>query len=642
VGYSDETVPADRPPAGEGTPLRIGEILGGYVIERVVGRGGMGVVYRAQDPHLRRSVALKVIAAEGVVDDMFRRRFEREWRIAASLEHPNIVPVYGAGTAAGRMYLAMRYIDGITLEALLHSGALPPIEAASIIDQVASALDAAHAAGLVHRDVKPGNILLTGADHQRRAYLSDFGIALPRYDVTRLTVTGQFLGTPAYAAPEQIRAAPLDARTDVYALGGTLHHCLAGSPPYPAPDSAEVLQAHLHDPPPRPSTLAPHVPRTFDGIVARAMAKDPARRYSSAGDVGRRALAAASGKPLPRATTSVATGAAAPRTHRRRSRLAAAGSLAVLAMVVSAAIALRPTDGSRDRRSSPVLGFKLDSPPDAVAAGGRFVWALSNVGGALTRVDTISGHTASFPEPFDLGGGLFADLALGSGAVWVAHATAGGGVDRVDPGTGEGLAHIAFSYAAVVGTGPGGVWALSAPPSDAGPHRRGQLVAIDPRTNRSTGPPLTVGREPSALAVTRTAVWVADKRSGTVLRVDPDRHTIRARVPVGRRPLAVAADDRVVWVLNGGDRSLTRIDPRSDETVGAPVSLGKELQDIALTRTALWVAAADSTLTKLDPVTGQRQADSQPVGEPPLALSAADRLGVWIASAHDQTLQRLR
>ncbi len=302
-----------------------GERFAGCRIEAVAGRGGMGVVYRATELALSRRVALKVVAPEGVADRDFTERFGREVRMAASIDHPNIVPVYGAGEEAGRLYLVMRYVDGTDLHALVRrAGRLEPSRAAGIVAQVASGLDAAHASGLVHRDVKPANVLLTSSSGEDHVYLTDFGLTVEVSSGTRMTTTGHWIGSVDYMAPEQLRAEPVDARTDVYALGGVLHAALTGQAPFSRGTVPQTIAAHLNDPPPRPTALAPVDP-AFDAVIARALAKDPADRYRSAGDLGRAAQAAARGERVTIGERTVARGPAAPSedpTHRIPARVA--------------------------------------------------------------------------------------------------------------------------------------------------------------------------------------------------------------------------------------------------------------------------------------------------------------------------------
>jgi Protein kinase domain len=286
-----------------------GAEIAGCRIDAVAGRGGMGIVYRATQLSLGRPVAVKLIAPERAGDPGFRERFERESRVAAAIDHPNVVPVYAAGEEDGHLYLVMRYVKGTDLQALLaRDQRLAADRAAAIASQIGAALDAAHAVGLVHRDVKPANVLI-GGEH---AYLADFGLSQLIGAGTRLTSTGQWIGTVDFMAPEQFSGAEVDARADVYALGCVLYNALTGEVPYPRGTVPATMLAHMNDAPPRPTDTAPGLPGGFDRVIARALAKDPERRYPSAGDLGRAALAAGEGHDVTESERTVARGAAAP------------------------------------------------------------------------------------------------------------------------------------------------------------------------------------------------------------------------------------------------------------------------------------------------------------------------------------------
>jgi hypothetical protein len=265
--------------------LEPGSILAGFRIEGVLARGGMGVVYRAIDPELDRIVALKVIAPEYAKDDTAVARFTAEARAAAALEHPNIVPIHRAGQFEGVLYLAMRLVQGTTLREVIDHGPMDPERVARITSDVASALDAAHARDLVHRDVKPANILLGSDGRREHVYLSDFGVAKRLAAPTALTRAGAVVGTPDYIAPEQVYGEALDGRADVYALGCVAYEMLTGRVPFPRDTDMAKLWAHVNDPPPRPSIERPELLAAFDIAVARATAKDPAARYQTAGEL---------------------------------------------------------------------------------------------------------------------------------------------------------------------------------------------------------------------------------------------------------------------------------------------------------------------------------------------------------------------
>ncbi len=269
-------------PSGPGE-FAVGSQIAGYRLEEQIGRGGMAVVYRALDIRLDRQVALKILAPGLSLDDAFRQRFIRESRAAAAVDHPHIIPVFEAGEASGVLFIAMRYVRGGDVRSMLDTaGTLPAARAAEIITQVASALDAAHAFGLVHRDVKPGNMLLdasSGSDRPDHVYLSDFGLSKQSLSVTGLTSTGQFLGTIDYVAPEQIEGRPVDGRTDLYALACAAYEMLCGAPPFRRDQGLAVVWAQLSEAPPSICARRQDLPPAVDAVFSRALAKAPADRY---------------------------------------------------------------------------------------------------------------------------------------------------------------------------------------------------------------------------------------------------------------------------------------------------------------------------------------------------------------------------
>ena len=276
--------------------LAVGSTFAGYRLESVAGRGGMGIVYRATDLGLERVVALKFIAAELSSAPGFRDRFTAESRTAASLDHPNVIPIFHAGEHDGVHFLVMRYVEGEDLRSELQKeGRLEPERAARIIAQMASALDAAHASGLVHRDVKPANVLLAPNDH---VYLTDFGLTKRVLTDPDQTKTGELVGTLNYLAPEQVRGEQVEPRTDIYALGCVLFHLLTGQVPFPLEGNEAKLWAHVSESPPPASSVA-GVPMAFDPVIARAMEKRPSDRFETAGELGRAALEAAGAAGAP-------------------------------------------------------------------------------------------------------------------------------------------------------------------------------------------------------------------------------------------------------------------------------------------------------------------------------------------------------
>ena len=266
-----------------GTETSIGRGFLDYRIEEPLGQGGMGVVYAARDIRLKRKVALKLMAPELAFDERFRERFVRESELAMSLEHPNVVPIHDAGEASGRLYLVMRCVEGTDLRALLRAeGALERGRALAIVRQIGEALDAAHARGLVHRDVKPSNVLL---DQREHVYLTDFGLTRRQTDQFREPDEPRSLGTPAYLAPEQIEGGPIDGRADVYSLGCLLYECLTGQPPFPGGSRLEVGWAHLEEEPPAASARNQPLPAAIDDVIRKAMTKNPDGRYATCAEL---------------------------------------------------------------------------------------------------------------------------------------------------------------------------------------------------------------------------------------------------------------------------------------------------------------------------------------------------------------------
>ncbi|BBX62846.1 hypothetical protein MSAS_20200 [Mycobacterium saskatchewanense] len=262
----------------DGQASRVGSVLGPYHLKRLLGRGGMGEVYEAEHTVKEWTVAVKLMTAEFSNDPVFRERMKREARIAGRLQEPHVVPIHDYGEIDGQMFLEMRLIEGTDLDSVLKRyGALPPPRAVAIITQVASALDAAHAAGVMHRDVKPQNILITRDDF---AYLVDFGIASATTD-EKLTQLGTAVGTWKYMAPERFSNDEVTYRADIYALACVLHECLTGAPPYRADSASVLVTAHLMDPIPQPSTQRAGIPKAFDAVIARGMAKKPEDRYAT-------------------------------------------------------------------------------------------------------------------------------------------------------------------------------------------------------------------------------------------------------------------------------------------------------------------------------------------------------------------------
>ncbi len=472
-----------------------GDVVAGYRIESLVGRGGMGVVYRAREVDLDRVIALKVIAPDLVEDDVVRARFLREARAAAAIEHPHVIPIHATGEAGGVAFLAMRFVEGDDLRSRVRrDGSLTLADAAGTIEQAAAGLDAIHLGGFVHRDVKPANLLLDRSGH---VYVTDFGLAKRTFTRGGGTSTDQWVGTLDYVAPEQIRGGRVDARADVYGLGGVLHFALTGHVPFEREGDEAKLWAQLSEPPPRPSRWRPETPEAVDAVVARAMAKSPDVRFPSAGDLSRALLAAVGGVAVPQRERMVARGAAAP-----------AGAETEPGLAPEASTVTAP----RDTQLLPVRR----RPRRAVLVGG--LAALAG-GGALLAV-LMTGREE--PPPAERREARGAAATAAPPAPEVAHVT---------PNVGLRPGGIAFAA--------GDLWVAS--------HRETRLTRIDAATGLERAQHPHVGLGVVSIAADRDTLWVARREAGRVLRIDArtGRVTRRIRVPAqpsearGRRHGAV-------------------------------------------------------------------------------------------------------
>ena len=638
------------------TELASGQGFAGYRIEGIAGQGGMSVVYRATQISLDRPVALKVIAPELAADEGFRARFQRESRVLASIDHPNVIPVYEAGEAEGRLFIAMRWVDGTDLRALLTAeSGLDRVRAAHIVAQVADALDAAHERGLVHRDVKPANILIErrrGAEH---AYLTDFGIARTP-DSETLTRTGQWVGTLDYAAPEQIQGGRADARSDVYSLGCVLYQALTGSVPYPRESDPAKLWAHIKDPPPVARKLRPALSPEMDAVIARAMAKRPDRRFPTAGALGRAALAAVESDA---AETKPDRTALVPVPKRRR-LLYGAGALAVLAIAaIGVALLLSPSDKPKRVRTPtatpagqplPAAGepsvkhFALKGvAPGHMAADVDGVFMVDRRTGRLLLIDRTSGL------PFDtieLGKGT-AGIALDTydeGRLWAANPVRGT-VTEIDTGRGRIVGRPAHV--------PGGPTLVAARTDDvvvSGDQERGIVLhRIDKKRHLVIGETF---RDPHGipsdmladfqiflLNAQPTEIRSYDdelKQQTPILRLDVPESDSIASGPIAAE-MAMTIKN-VAWVvLNYHDHVyVVRADTNGNKTVGKMIDLGPgEAFDIAIDSGSVWVPNVKAgTVTRLDEKTARIVGSPIAVGDLSGDVAASEGV-VWLAGEDD-------
>ena len=404
------------------TEIRIGSEFVGYRIDELIGRGGMGVVYRAYDLRLKRTVALKLMAPELALDQRFRERFSREAELAMSLEHPNVVPIHDAGDIDGRLYLAMRLVEGTDLGALLRAeGALDRARALAICSQVANALDAAHAKGLVHRDVKPSNVLLDASEH---VYLADFGLTRRLDEQGGPAGEGRSVGTPAYLAPEQIEGGPVDGRTDVYSLGCLLYECLTGEAPFARGSRLAVAWAHLEEEPPSASERRPELPEAIDAVIRKAMAKEPEDRYTTCA-----ALIGAAEEALGLRRS--------PPLQRRTAVLLVAAVLVAAFAAAAAVVAVLTTGGHAKAAAAPLFAryntlARIDPCDEQGRRGrrrrrgagrGRGRWA-QRLGLQPERLDHLRDRREDEPRPEDDGGSPYpVDVSRFAGPVLAADAS---------------------------------------------------------------------------------------------------------------------------------------------------------------------------------------------------------------------------
>ena len=613
---------------------RTGTELLHYRIEILLGRGGMGEVYRAEDLRLKRRVALKLLPPGLAEDDRFRARFLRESELAASIEHPGIVPIYEAGEVDGQLYLAMRYVAGTDLKKLLRrEGALAPVRALGLVGQVADALDAAHERGLVHRDVKPSNILIAQHGGREHCYLADFGLTKKSGSQSGVSVTGDVVGTVDYVAPEQIRGDRVDGRADVYSVGCLVYECLTGEAPFSRPSELATVYAHLEDAPPKVSTRRRELPVAIDGVVEKALAKSPEDRYASGGELVEAARAAVGPPSSP-----------APQNHLGRRRIAltvaAVVAAAVLAGVGSLVYFLTRDDPVAPgpapayaavidpQKNTVIEQVPIGPAPTAAAVGEGVVWianaknhtistidpgSLDEVGrvgvvagasslvvgggyawagdihepGGLWRINLDLGevHPVQLPASVGEAGLQLPLLAYGFDSVWVVQSldTLPNNVIRIR----AGQLPVALDVlpkgclAAGIAAGEGAVWIACQDP---------RLLRIDPLTNRRSAL-IRVGSDSSlgGVAVGAGAVWVSDLFEEVVWRIDPKTARPTRTISVPGVSTFMAFGEGALWVINQTvPPSVSRIDPAQHRRI-ATIRLEHAPRAIAVGEGKIWV-----------------------------------------------------
>jgi streptogramin lyase len=606
--------------------IAIGSTLAGYRLDALIARGGMGVVYRATHLGLERQVALKVIARELADREGFRERFLRESRLAASLDHPAVVPVFDSREVDGELIVAMRLVAGGDLRRTIdREGPLPPARAIALLGQVGEALDAAHAAGIVHRDVKPHNVLVEGD----RAFLSDFGLAKALGDSGVQNGTS-VVGTAEYMSPEQWRGGSVGPAADVYSLGCVLFEALTGIVPYTRKDAGTESV----------------MPEGLDAVIERAVSKDPAERYPSAGALiaaareregagmaATRVLSEPGGAgPRERATVPIgaydneAEQAGGSRLPRGKALAFAAAGLAVIAAMVVLVLALVDSGGGV-HASKPI---PIGGAPLRIAADDDAIWVTSQPDGTLTRLNPESGEAVG--KPLQLGAGI-SGVAVGAGSVWVSDPPHGE-ILRVDPQSGEVVKRIEVGGSpGAIAFGGGDVWV--ADEDGAG------VSAVAAKSGRVLRRGLPPHAEPLRLAVGQGGLWVSSASTGSVRRIDLSTFRIDSPTPVGRGPAGVTVAHGLVWVANSRSNTVTKVDPSIHAVVGDPIEVGGQPGGIDAGNTTVWVAsAAEDAVTRIDLESGERSGAPIQVGSEPGAVAVGET-AVWVADNGEGAVTRI-
>lgn len=596
----------DEPPDGGATAeWRSGSQFGPYLLKRLLGSGGFGEVYEAVDANKNRTVALKLLPPSYTANPHFRQRLFREASTAGRLNEPHVVPIHDYGEIEGQLFIDMRLIPGTDLgTALNNTGPLEPARAVSIITQIAAALDAAHAEHIVHRDVKPANILLTPDDF---ACLVDFGLANATTDA-QLTSAGTTLGTFAYMAPERFGEQPIDYRADIYALACVLHECLTGAQPYHASDNIGMIAAHLATPIPRPSEH-PGVPAAFDDVIATGMAKDPADRHSSAGELAAEARRALTGAPAPAATTTAATPTpATPSARRRKTALLSISAVAVVATAAAISWSVHSHHGSSTPPPTPppatgsvariAATIPVGRRPEAIAVdpAAHTVYTVNYEDGTVSAIDTTR-RAISATIPVGHGPtGIALDPSSHTGCVTN---------NRDDTATLIDTTHGTVTATVKVGTNP---WGVAIDPLTRTAYVANMwdysvsVINLDTHTVNATIP---VGKNPYGVTVDppHHTAYVANSSDGTVSAIDTNALTVQATIPVGADPRGVAidSDHHTAFITNEapGDVSTVNLDTRRINTT---LHVGNSPFGVAVDPAAhtVYTANHDSAVTVID------------------------------------------
>jgi serine/threonine protein kinase len=667
-----------------------GSTFAGCQLESVAGRGGMGIVYRATQLGLQRPVALKIIAPDLAADASFRERFQRESHLAASIDHPNVIPVYEAGELDGTLYLIMRWVEGTDLRTLLAtSGPLPPRRAIALMRPVASALAAAHMRGLVHRDIKPANVLVARGPEaeSEHVYLTDFGIAR-RADSESITRTAMFVGTVDYTAPERLQGGKGDAASDIYSFGCVLYETVTGHRPYERPSAVSTIYAHVSDPIPSACAAVAGVPERLDAIIARAMAKQPEDRFGSA----RELVAALAEAEAPTATgpTAVETPppdappphaprpdtpppdmpehnvptAATDETPTRiapvtvsasRSRRSPVAWLVPLVLLCTIGVLIAtfsdvhtvsgsPESGTSNANRVTVRGAGMTvartlvvaAVPGGLSIGRKNLWISLPDRGQLVRTNLRSGARDTFPA-----NGRPTAVAAGTRALWVAPSA----LPSLAQFNGDSGAQV---HAAKLGGRPRAIALATNDSTVWVSDSSGTISHISFGPDGDGTPAPVLGTPARSEPVATSLAWGEGWLWGTtgapngLVRVSLDGSGSSTTYRAGERPVAVAVDQGV-WIANANGH-VTRFDPRPGQLrVNADVAVASDLDGIAAAESSpfVWaVSKSQRTVYRMTTASTPALTGRIVFGSEPVAL-AADAHSLWVAT-QDRKVTEIR
>jgi len=638
--------------------LAPGQILGQYRIIQKIGEGGMGAVYKADQPSIPRTVVIKVLSAAFSEYADARDRFRRELDMITRLEHPHILPVYDFGDVDGNPYIVMRFMTGGTLQDRLQRSTLGRSEAIRLMEQIALALDFAHDQGIIHRDLKPGNVLL---DESGNGYLADFGLAKSVGGTRDLTATGSVLGSPAYMSPEQARGDKLDRRSDVYSFAVLVYQALSGRLPFDSDDAWGYITKHLSEAPAPIRQYAPDLSVAVEDVLAAGLAKDREARPDRATDlissvreamsapagerrVATQAASRAGGAAVVSAPGRTIVGPAAPATGARRARspwsmfvILALGAfgLLVVAGLVAGVLFL-----GRDALFGPkISSYPVGDSPRALLLSEDSLWVANFFGNSLTKLGA-SGCAASQDSCGNSIGTYSVDelpvaLAFDGQHLWAASSLKQS-LSMMDPDTGQVVASYALPHVpSALLWADSFLWTANA--------IAGTVTKVSPDGQVESDTP--VGKGPLALAFDGSSLWIANKEGKSLVRMDPATSQVAETIDLRGEPLALIYDGGSLWVALGNLGQVIQVDPQTG-VVGEQVDTGADPSALVFAGESLWAAAPKAgRVFRISPTEGQ-VTNTITVEGAPIALqslSCGDGCwDIWTADESADTVSRIR